>query len=287
MNAQYATITRDTLVKAAERVDPLPASVTRLLSLANSPNSSMRDLGEVIHYDPILTVDVLRQANSARSAVRDPISDVGAAVARLGTAEVLSIALKRAVHGRMTVALPAYGMDAHELWRHSLSSAIAAETIGELSTIRISGHAGTAALLHEFGKLIIAKALPRDIAEELSVLLATDPRPHSVIERAVLGTDHGEVGATAVRAWDLPMSLQIALTNYHSVNDSTDTLTHVVAAAHAIAESIPHGTSTEHLSFGAMTSLNRAGIVDSLVPTLLEQVTHRFGQVVDAYESLV
>lgn len=284
MNAHCATITRHDLVEAAERVDPLPASITRLLTLANSENSSMSDLGEVIHYDPILTVDVLRQANSARSAVRDPISEVSAAVARLGTAEVLSIAMKRAVHGRMTVALPAYGLDAHDLWRHSLSAAIAAETISELSTIRVSGHASTAALLHEFGKLIIAKALPKPVADELSYLLANDPRPLSEIERALLGTDHGEVGATAVRAWDLPMSLQIALTNYHSADQTADTLTHVVAASHAIADSIPEGTSADRLGFGAVASLNQSGVVDSLIPSLLDRVAERYEHIVHAYE---
>lgn len=279
-------ITRVELVEAAEQIDPLPASLTRLLSLINDPDTSMTDLGEIIRYDPILTVDVLRQANSARSSVRDPISDVSAAVARLGMSEVLSITMRRAVHGKMTIALPAYGMDAHELWRHSLTASIAADVIGEFSTVRASSHASTAALLHDIGKMIIAKALPAPLVEQLSHLISNGALPLSQLERALLGIDHGEVGAIAVRAWDLPMSIQIALTNYHQTDGATDSLTHVVAAANAVAHAVSDHASSgvDTLGRDVLLSLNHAGVVHSLVPSLFDRVVERLNLVVNAYQ---
>jgi HD-like signal output (HDOD) protein len=284
LNNVSLMITRQDLIDAAERIDPLPASVTRLLRLTNDPSSSMSDLAEVIRYDPVLTVDVLRLANSARSAVRDPVGEVSIAVARLGTSDVLGLAMKRAVQGRMTVALPAYAMDADELWRHSLTSAIAAEAVSDISTIRISGHASTAALLHDVGKLVIAKALPAALSEHLAYVTSTDPRPLDEIEREILGTDHGEVGASVVRSWDMPMSIQIALTNHHRVNTSADTLSHVIAAANALALAIsPKQTSDITLDYKATSSLNLAGVVDSKIPALIDAIGVRVEEVMGAY----
>jgi len=278
-------ITRQDLIDAAERIDPLPASITRLLRLTGDPSSSMSDLAEVIRYDPILTVDVLRLANSARSAVRDPVSEVSVAVARLGTSEVLGLAMKRAVQGRMTVALRAYGMDADELWRHSLTAAIAAEAISDMSTIRIPGHASTAALLHDVGKLVIAKALPTALSDHLAHFMANDPRPLDEIEREILGTDHGEVGASVVRSWEMPMSIQIALTNHHRINSSSDTLSHVVAAANALALAIPsHGRDDVVLEYQTMSSLNHAGVVESKLPVLINTIRDRLEEVMGAYD---
>lgn len=270
---------------AAEQVDPLPASVTRLLTLTNDPNANMIQLAEVIRYDPVLTVDVLRRANSAQSAVRDPIIDVSIAVARIGSAEVISLAMNRAMYGRMTVALPAYGMDAHDLWQHSLKAAISAEAIADASSIRIPGHASTAALLHDVGKLVISKVLPVQMAEWLAYKCASDPRPLHQIEQEILGTDHGHVGATVVRAWDMPMSIQIALTNHHGVGDSEDPLSHVIACANAIAHALPSSESEEHgpLDHQTISSLNAAGIVSSKISLMFEEVSARLARIVSSY----
>lgn len=285
LNNVSSMITRQELIDAAEKIEPLPASVTRLLRLTSDPSSSMSDLAEVIRYDPVLTVDVLRLANSARSAVRDPVSEVSIAVARLGTSEVLGLAMKRAVQGRMTVALPAYGMDADELWRHSLMSAIAAEAISEMSRMRIPGHASTAALLHDVGKLVIAKALPAGLSEHFAHITATDPRPLDEIERDILGVDHGEVGATVVRSWGMPMSIQIGLTNHHRLHDSADTMSHVIGAANALSLSLPLPENRDlTLGYTAVASLNHAGIVKSKIPELVIAIETRLEEVMGAYE---
>lgn len=285
MDTQKTVFSHQELMEAAEQVDPLPASVTRLLTLTNDPNANMTELAEVIRYDPVLTVDVLRRANSAQSAVRDPIIDVSIAVARIGSAEVISLAMNRAMYGRMTVALPAYGMDAHELWQHSLKAAISAEVIGDSSTIRIPGHASTAALLHDVGKLVISKVLPVQLAEWLAYKSANDPRPLHEIEQEIIGTDHGRVGATVVRSWDMPMSIQIALTNHHDAPESPDTLSHVVIAANALAlaSSNPQTPDEQSLDYQAVQSLNHAGVVESKIPLLIDAIGQRFEQVLGAY----
>ena len=63
-------------------------------------------LQEVIRYDAVLTADLLRQANSTMQAVRDAITDVDRAVRRLGTTNVVAVAMTRAMRGRFSQPLP-------------------------------------------------------------------------------------------------------------------------------------------------------------------------------------
>jgi len=80
------------LVDAANSLEPLPASVTRLAALVASDDYDARDVVEVISFDPALTASILHAANSASSAATKPVSTVHDAVVRLGGGPVLSIA---------------------------------------------------------------------------------------------------------------------------------------------------------------------------------------------------
>ena len=89
MNPTETLISRQDILDAAERIDPLPASVTRLLSIVANPDNTRGEVVDVIRYDPALSGDVLKRANSTMYAVRNPISDVGEAVGRMGTSTVV------------------------------------------------------------------------------------------------------------------------------------------------------------------------------------------------------
>lgn len=102
LNIAGAVLSRDEILEAAGRIDPLPASVTRLLELSSDPNVEINDVADVIRYDPVLTVDLLKRVNSTMSSARYNIVDVGEAVMRLGTSDVLIMAMKRAMQGKLS-----------------------------------------------------------------------------------------------------------------------------------------------------------------------------------------
>ena len=64
MSTVDSMLSREEVIAASKHIEPLPASVTRLLQLLSDPSASLRDFAEVIRYDAVLTVDLLRQANS-------------------------------------------------------------------------------------------------------------------------------------------------------------------------------------------------------------------------------
>ena len=75
MTETEAVISRDDIMTAASRIEPLPASVSKLLSVTAGDDYSAADVVEVVQYDPALTGDVLARANSAASGARRTIGD--------------------------------------------------------------------------------------------------------------------------------------------------------------------------------------------------------------------
>lgn len=287
MTTSSAVLSRDDILEAAGRIDPLPASITRLLELSSDPDASLAEVADVIRYDPVLTVDLLRRANSATSAARYEIANVADAVARLGTSEVLIMAMKRAMQGRMSDAIPGYGLDANALWHHALAAAVAAEVIAHQSPVRIPAMASTAALLHDVGKLVIAESLAPSVIQFIVSSAAQSNRPLHEVEREILGADHGEIGGAVLRGWGFPMSVQIAVTRHHDASANADTLTHAVAAANAIAENLPQANATTDrtpLDAAATRSLQFCGIRPRRLPVFLELVETRFAEVLASYQ---
>ena len=281
-------LSREEVIAASKHIEPLPASVTRLVGLLSDPNASLGDFAEVIRYDAVLTADLLRQANSTMQAVRDAITDVDRAVRRLGTTNVVAVAMTRAMRGRFSQPVPAYALEADALWRHSLASAVAAEAIADRSTGRIPPSASTAALMHDIGKLVIADFLPASFGE--SFLAAAEREGMSLpdVERAVFGIDHGEIGAIVARNWGLPASVQIALTQHHVAGDTADVLTNVVSSADVIAHVVDAAepSEVEHLvDHELITSLRLCGIREADVAQLIEFVSFNYSSVMDRYDS--
>lgn len=296
MNTTSAVLSRDDILDAAGRIDPLPASISRLLELSSDPDAGLAEVADVIRYDPVLSVDLLQRANSAIFAARYEITDVTDAVSRLGSSEVLIMAMKRAMQGRMSEALPGYGLSANALWHHALAAAVGAEMIAHQSPIRIPSIASTAALLHDVGKLVIAESLAPSVIEFIVATAKESDRPLHEVEREILGIDHAEIGGAVLRDWGFPMSAQIAVTRHHDASSEADTLTHAVAAANAIADALP---DPEHLCTGSPEEeaterkidanmaglLQHCGIQVRRLPVFMGLVEKRFVEVMSTYQS--
>lgn len=295
MSTTGAVLSRDDILDAAGRIDPLPASVSRLLELSSDPDAGLADVADVIRYDPVLSVDVLRRANSALSSARYQITEVNDAVARLGSSEVLIMGMKRAMQGRMSAAIPGYGLSANELWLHALAAAVGAEMIAHQSPIRIPSIASTAALLHDVGKLVIAESLAPSVIEFMVATATETDRPLHDVEREILGVDHAEIGGVVLRDWGFPLSAQIAVTRHHDASDESDTLTFAVAAANAIADALPDPNQPTAPS-GDAQEPNRTidadmcrmllfcGIQTRRLPAFMALVEKRFSEVMSTYQ---
>lgn len=267
------------LLERADKIRPLPASVTQLSAVVADPTKDIDDIVGVIRRDPIIVAALLREANSAASASRNEIGTIEGAVLRLGSARALAIAVASTFSEELEVALDGYGMDQGELWQHSVMASHVAEAVRPLSRKPLGPELVTAALLHDLGKIVLT-----DMVNHTQLKAAQGSEGDlSSAERELYDIDHAELGAWLTRAWGLPTSLWTAIRYHHEPEDAPDDLAHGLFISNWIAHELDPGpeqrpagnddqymASLEHLGFshnGAIDAstrvLTRAGLLPS------------------------
>ena len=142
--------------KSLNRLPAFPATVHKVTSLINNPDSSLSELVEVIRLDQAITTNILRMSNSAYFGLRHKVDNVYDAIMYLGRQNVFRAVMAAGI-SRFFQDAPGYETEAKELWEHSVSTAllsqILARKIIELEDSRLF----TAALLHDIGKVILGE----------------------------------------------------------------------------------------------------------------------------------
>jgi putative nucleotidyltransferase with HDIG domain len=222
VNAELEISTEDEKQQRIEdliqRAPKLPASfhtLPRLLALLDDPNAGCDDLAEMIRIDPALTAALFRVSNSATYSGGQRAKTLPEAVGRLGMREVYRVVLQivtapalnakeAALHGRV------------DLWRHSLATAVAAQTLAEHLTTEDPEVVFSAALLHDIGKSVLVRAGGEHYVKLLENC-ATTSVSVDYAEREEYGFDHAELGAQLLRAWKFPDQIVAAVGGHHNL----------------------------------------------------------------------
>jgi HD-like signal output (HDOD) protein len=229
------------LVKAAHGLDPLPATVARLASLVVRPDWSLNDAAHLVEFDAALTGRLLRLANSAAAAGLAPVNTARDAIMRVGIGPALAFAAASGLRKQLKRALPEYGLTDGQLWRHSVASALAVEPIARRARMPVPPECFTAALLHDVGKIVLARFLS---PEELRWLAdARDMGGMSSLqaETEVLGVHHAELGGLIAGNWKLPDRLVLGVSFHHTPEAGDDVVCDVVYLANIAAKRIGEG----------------------------------------------
>jgi putative nucleotidyltransferase with HDIG domain len=192
---------------------PAPRVLPQLLRELNNTDASADRIVDLVAVDPALTAGVLQACNSAYSASSTPVIDLQQAVTRLGFREVFRIVAAVSGSRLLGPRQRGYGLDEGELWKHSITTAVAAQLIarergGEESL------AYTAGLLHDLGKIVLADAL-EGVYTELND--EVEARQHSLVEaeKKLLGVQHAEVGGRLLERWNFPANIVGAVWHHH------------------------------------------------------------------------
>jgi putative nucleotidyltransferase with HDIG domain len=192
----------------------LPAMCHRILLALNDPNADLEALARQAAYDPGLTANVLRMANSAYFGAGREIGSLREAFVRIGTRRLFELTMGTSIGPLMREALPGYALRPHELLRHSVWTAVAAERLAVELHLHAPDLLFTAGLLHDMGKIILDPFVQTHRARLDSAVnrLQAD---FEAAERDVLGMDHAQAGAAVLRQWRLPPPLVEAVAYHH------------------------------------------------------------------------
>ncbi len=274
------------LIKAANEMAPLPASSVRLAQLVGDADAGLDDLAEVVALDQALTVRMLRMANSAFSASEARVTDVKEAVMRLGAAQVLAFALSTHARALMREPVRAYALGEHELWKHSVRAALAAELMPRVSKRNVPAATFAAALLHDVGKLVMDRCLSE---EELRLLRRGREEGRLsplAAEAEILQINHAELGGVIAQHWNLPETIVRGIIHHHEPERAMEEVPDLVYLANLAAKRSTQATDLQSgelaIDAGVVT---RTGIDGALVDELAAAVAGRFEEVFQHYES--
>ena len=229
------------LVVAVSELEPLPPTVTRLSQLASRGDWTAAEIEEVIALDQALTARVLSWANSAASASAVEIVRVRDAVVRIGIGPLLSLVTGYSVRNTVQPAIVEYGLTEGELWRHSVASAFAAEVLAPACGRALPPESFAAALLHDIGKLIMARLLDSSLRAQIADAQGQGQRSSVEVETDILGMHHGEAGGLVARYWKLPSRIIAGITYHHEPDAGDDLVCDVVHVANVLAKRVGTG----------------------------------------------
>lgn len=283
----------DDLVRTAEELEPLPASTTRLAHLLATPDWEMSDIAQVISLDEALTGRLLSAANSALLGGRTEVCEVEVAVMRLGTGPVLSLALGSSAATELRQGAAAYGLAEGELWRHSVACALAVDQARHACRRPIPPQAYAAALLHDVGKLVLARHVTPPLVELLRVAQTAAGTPaaggiSAEVEEEILAIHHAELGAVVARSWGLPESIAVGIAHHHAPLEAPDEggrlLCNLIDLADAVSAAVGAGCGAGSDAQFSPAHAERLGITSAGFEALVQAVDERLEDVLSWYE---
>jgi len=195
-----------------EEFPEMPALCRNLLQSLEDPNVDFSQLEEQIQYDPGLTSNVLRLANSAYFGAAGSVNSLRVALMRLGTRRISEVVTAIMVSPMMLRTLSGYDLRTQDLLQHSVWVAVASEELARLKGYRDVKMLFTAGLLHDMGKIILDPFV-REQQENLlheGLSQSFDQR-----EKEYLGMSHAQAGATLLGKWNIPQEITAAATWHH------------------------------------------------------------------------
>jgi putative nucleotidyltransferase with HDIG domain len=259
-------------------VPTLPSASTEVVRLVRDPRSPSAEVARVIEYDPALTTNVLRIANTAPFGAPQSVGTVREAFSRLvpdnGFESVLAEAFGKITESPMT----GYDVKGEDLWDHLIGSAIASTRLAQVLRLSPPEHLFTAALTHDIGKVVLG-TFPEIDAYGIIALALRDRISFEEAERTVLGIDHAEVGAFLAEHWGLPGSIVDAVRLHHQPELSLEhpLIVNLVHVADVVCLMAGVGASIDALGYRPSSlALQRLrlqlGVLDRIVYEVLNEL---------------
>lgn len=207
-------MTIETILSRLDTLPPMPAVAVRLLNAAQDPDVDLARVAEWIERDPAMTANVLRACNAPIYGLRTRVTSVRQATSLLGLRKIVQIALTVLASRYLTPAQDGYALAAGELWRSSVTAALAAELLAERARYPSPGTAYTAGLLQDIGKIVLAEFVAPAVAE-IRRLVDEEGMGWQEAEARVVGLPHPEVGARLLERWGFPEALVESVRCHH------------------------------------------------------------------------
>lgn len=259
---------------------PAPSqAVAKVLALTRDRDCDTRKIAEMIARDSAMTLQLLREANSALYAATKTTSSVMEACVRLGLKRVRAAVVNQHVVSGLGKACPP-GFHPHRYWQSALAISVASQDLCKELLPVFAEDAGTAGLLCDIGVGLLAYGITEHYRPLLDEWYASPQADLEKIERRAIGVTHAEIGAAILTDWKLDPHLIEAVRHHHDdppvgMPKQDDRFERIVATAVTVSRIALHGSDIEYVGrlFSQLEALTPKA--DTVVAQLLDKlVTH-------------
>lgn len=274
-----------TIVRQIFSLSPPASVVHKVMALVQNPNSSINELSHIIAYDPALTANLLKMANSSYFGRIERIDSVHQACAYLGMNQVIDLVFMNAIAENLASAQTGYDLSKGELWQNSVLSALIARELAEKKKIPQVHLIFTATLLKDIGKIILSQFV-NDSFTEINTLVTDQGYSFKEAEKKVLGIDHAELGAMVARIWQFSPLMEDIIRNHHRPRESSigAVETSIVYMADTLCMMMGVGVGSDGLSYKFHRNVPERL---QLTERDIEQIIAGFGEKLQQVEALI
>ncbi len=201
------------ILRSIQEIPAFPGTVQKVAELIAHPDYHVSDVVAVIQYDPSITANLLRMSNSAYFGPRHRISTLREAVVFLGQENILRAVAVSGV-ARFYKKGKGYGVEAADLWKHSVGVALMSQILSRRLYRRDDGTLFTAALLHDIGKVVLGEHIDQSF-EKIDRLVTREGYAFLAAEKEIIGINHAELGGRIAERWNFPPEVSGVIANHH------------------------------------------------------------------------
>jgi putative nucleotidyltransferase with HDIG domain len=201
------------IINQIDELPPLPDVALKLVKLTASLDTDISEIIRLVEKDQSITAKVLRMCNSSFYGLSQRVFSVQQAVVLLGYNTLYKIVLTVATSNFFKNGASGYGLTQQELWRHSVATAIASETLAQKFDRQKAQNAYVGGLLHDIGKVLISMYIQEDIQKILD--LTEQGKTFIEAEQEILGMDHAMIAGKLARKWKFPEPLVESVKYHH------------------------------------------------------------------------
>lgn len=265
------------LVTEGLELKPMAPVVQNVISATSNPQCSADDVAKAVGQDQVLSLRILRLANSLAHSRGRQVDTIKAAVGRIGIREVRNLVMTLSVLQHYDGAVSAH-VDPHLFWEHSIGCGILASAIARQCGAESPDDYFLWGLLHDVGRMVLIEHLPDkyaqvwETAESLGV-------PLEAVEAKLMVLDHCHVLGRALEHWRFPrefiapaVSHHLPISQLRQLKPPLATAAMIVALANRIAKALLIGSSG-NLSLYPLMELSRlVGLKEGAVALMEEAV---------------
>jgi putative nucleotidyltransferase with HDIG domain len=252
----------------------LPEISIKVARIINQPDSSTKDITDLIIEDAVISAQVLKVANSAVYGGLSEITDLPTACTRLGMRTVGNIVQAIATADIFKTDVRAISELMKDIHRHSIITAHCAHELAVHLAEPKSDALFVAGLIHDIGKIALLGGMAKSNRGPLKQLHESEE-----LFSDIIANYHTLAGLHVAQTWNLPPKFAMIAYYHHAPAETPQEdrmrSVHIVALANTLAHRTVGEDGEEEASLLSLESCRFLGLSDIKVATLRVDIEDR------------